>query len=172
MRIHELTKMTPTTALAAMTVALLSTAAYAMPSAIPYTGQLTYASGAPYEGTITLTVAIHGHSTATDLLWGPVEYTDVSVERGVFSVMLGDITDPSMDQVWLDDDTVWLQFSVGPQALTPRQQEILHLVFYHEMTIQEAAAIVKMPVGTARTHYERGKKNLRCWLGKRKEELL
>ena len=58
------------------------------------------------------------------------------------------------------------------KKLSPRQHEVLHLVFYHEMTIEEAASVVKMPVGTARTHYERGKKNLRCWLGKRKEELL
>lgn len=45
--------------------------------------------------------------------------------------------------------------------LSPRQQEVLHLVFYQELTIQEAADVLSMPVGTARTHYERGKARLR-----------
>jgi len=45
--------------------------------------------------------------------------------------------------------------------LSPRQREVLHLVFYQELTIQEAAQVMGMPVGTARTHYERGKARLR-----------
>lgn len=45
--------------------------------------------------------------------------------------------------------------------LSRRQQEVLHLVFYQELTIQEAAEVLAMPVGTARTHYERGKARLR-----------
>ena len=45
--------------------------------------------------------------------------------------------------------------------LSPRQQQVLHLVFYQELTIQAAADVLHMPVGTARTHYERGKARLR-----------
>ncbi len=45
--------------------------------------------------------------------------------------------------------------------LSPRQQQVLHLVFYQELTIQGAADVLDMPVGTARTHYERGKARLR-----------
>ena len=45
--------------------------------------------------------------------------------------------------------------------LSSRQQEVLHLVFYQELTIQAAADVLDMPVGTARTHYERGKARLR-----------
>ena len=45
--------------------------------------------------------------------------------------------------------------------LSPRQQQVLHLVFYQELTIQAAADVLDMPVGTARTHYERGKARLR-----------
>jgi len=45
--------------------------------------------------------------------------------------------------------------------LSKRQQEVLHLVFYQNLTINEAAAVLAMPVGTARTHYERGKSRLR-----------
>lgn len=48
--------------------------------------------------------------------------------------------------------------------LSRRQGELLHLVFYQDMTIQEAAEVLGMPVGTARTHYERGKARLRALL--------
>lgn len=49
--------------------------------------------------------------------------------------------------------------------LSKRQAEVLHLVFYQDMTIQEAAQVLSMPAGTARTHYERGKARLRSILG-------
>lgn len=49
-------------------------------------------------------------------------------------------------------------------ALSNRQREILHLVFYQELSVQEAAEVLGMPVGTARTHYERGKTRLRAIL--------
>jgi RNA polymerase sigma-70 factor (ECF subfamily) len=50
--------------------------------------------------------------------------------------------------------------------LSKRQQEVLHLVFYQELTIHEAANVLAMPVGTARTHYERGKSRLRLLLAR------
>ena len=48
--------------------------------------------------------------------------------------------------------------------LPGRQQEILHLCFYHALSLAEAAEVLGLPVGTARTHYERGKARLRQWL--------
>lgn len=45
--------------------------------------------------------------------------------------------------------------------LSPRQREVLHLVFYEELTIAGAAQVVGVSLGTARTHYERGKATLR-----------
>lgn len=53
--------------------------------------------------------------------------------------------------------------------LSKRQQEVLHLVFYQNLTINEAAEVLAMPVGTARTHYERGKHRLRALLGQSEE---
>jgi RNA polymerase sigma-70 factor (ECF subfamily) len=52
----------------------------------------------------------------------------------------------------------------GLAALPARQRQVLHLAFYEEMSLREAAAMIGVSIGTARVHYERGKKRLRQWL--------
>ena len=45
--------------------------------------------------------------------------------------------------------------------LPRRQQQVLHLVFYQDLTIEEAARLLGIGLGSARTHFERGKHRLR-----------
>jgi len=48
--------------------------------------------------------------------------------------------------------------------LSVRQQEVLHLVFAQDLTIEQAAAVLGIATGSARQHYERGKARLRALL--------
>ncbi len=55
-------------------------------------------------------------------------------------------------------------FRESLSQLPRRQQEVLHLVFSQDMTIQEASGAMGVSLGSARTHYERGKENMRKFL--------
>lgn len=50
--------------------------------------------------------------------------------------------------------------------LSARQREVLHLVFYQDLSIADAASVIGISVGSTRVHYERGKAQLRRLLGK------
>ena len=52
--------------------------------------------------------------------------------------------------------------------LPRRQREVLDLVFYHEMTVDQAAAVMQISCGSARVHYDRAKKRMREILGVRR----
>src|SRR5229473_1077638 len=56
---------------------------------------------------------------------------------------------------------VEIQLKEALGKLPARQREVLQLVFYHDHSIVEAAKVMGVGIGSARTHYERGKKQMR-----------
>ena len=68
----------------------------------------------------------------------------------------------AVSQLVSTEDTARLARALG--LLPSRQREVLHLVFYQELTIEESAQVLAVSLGTARTHYERGKARLRTLL--------
>ena len=57
--------------------------------------------------------------------------------------------------------------AAGLAALSGRQREVLHLVFYEQMSVREAALVMGVSAGAASLHYDRGKRNLMGWLEQR-----
>jgi len=46
------------------------------------------------------------------------------------------------------------------KRLARRQREVLELVFFQGMTIEESAEVMGVTVGSARVHYDRGKRRI------------
>lgn len=46
-------------------------------------------------------------------------------------------------------------------TLSERQRQILELVFFHDLSLRQAAEVIGIRLGTARVHYRRGKASLR-----------
>ncbi len=70
-------------------------------------------------------------------------------------------SEPVPPDAFISCDEANHQLRDALKALPRRQQEVLHLVFYQGRTIAEAATVLEISLGTARTHYERGKAKLR-----------
>jgi RNA polymerase sigma factor (sigma-70 family) len=107
-----------------------------------------------------------GRSSAKTWLFGVIRRTAVEERRRrIFRWRIHDSHAVQAPLTYSSDD------ALGDEPLVPalaqlarRQREVLHLVFYQGLTIEDAAAVMRVSVGTARTHYERGKQRLRTYL--------
>jgi len=60
-----------------------------------------------------------------------------------------------------EDDAELAALAAALPALSLRQREVLHLAFYQQLSLSQAAEVMQISVGSARQHYERGKARLR-----------
>ncbi len=84
--------------------------AQAPPNRIFYQGRLTNDTGVPLNGTYDIQFSLFDSASGGSRVWGPEVHSSVEVERGVFSVFLGESTslaDLNFGQQY------WLQMSVG-----------------------------------------------------------
>jgi RNA polymerase sigma-70 factor (ECF subfamily) len=110
-----------------------------------------------------------GRSAFKTWLFGVIRLTALDQRRLAFRrwLRLGPLSEaeerPDRRAAVLDDRCVEVRAALG--SLAERQAQVLRLVFYHGLTLDEAATAMGVSPGTARTHYERGKERLRSRLG-------
>ncbi len=56
-----------------------------------------------------------------------------------------------------------LFFAEALARLSERQREILQLIFYHDLSLNQTAQVLKISQGSVRKHYDRAKKSLALW---------
>jgi RNA polymerase sigma-70 factor, ECF subfamily len=122
-----------------------------------------------YVGVLDNGLRFDGRSTLKTWLFGVIaRKTRARVRRDRLRALLGithasriDLPSPATPP---DDDAVASERRERTQralALLPaRQREVVLLVFYHDLTIEEAARVMDVSIGSARVHYQRGKKRL------------
>ena len=60
-----------------------------------------------------------------------------------------------------------LFFSEALSQLSYRQRQIMQLVFYHDLSLNQTAEVLNLSPGSVRKYYDRGKKALADWFQRR-----
>lgn len=123
-----------------------------------------------YEAVLDGTARFDGRSSAKSFLFGVIRNKVRSQRRGRLwrrvlglEVVGGDAglsQEPSQGRR-VERDARRQMLKAAREKLSPKQREVVELVFYHDLTIEEAAEAMSIGVGTARTHYARAKERLR-----------
>ncbi len=115
------------------------------------------------------TATFAGRSSFQTWLFGIIRFTALEHRRRIGRELpFADIAEPespaqAADDMLIEAETVAaLREALG--RLPERQREVLHLVFQQELSVADAAEAMGVSVGTARVHYDRGKKRLRVLL--------
>jgi RNA polymerase sigma-70 factor (ECF subfamily) len=66
-----------------------------------------------------------------------------------------------------DDKLAKLFFAEALSRLSERQRQIMQLVFYHDLSLNESAEVLRLSPGSVRKYYDRAKKTLAEWFEKK-----
>ena len=107
-----------------------------------------------------------GESKLQTWLFAVIRKTAVSerrkhILRTLKSMAVPETRATAQAQINLERSEMRERFNEALAQLPARQRETLHLVFYQDLSLSEAAEVMSISVGSARRHYERGKKRLR-----------
>ncbi len=105
-----------------------------------------------------------GESKLQTWLFAVIRKTAISERRRQLLRSLSPIASPGSNAELESDferSEMQRRFQKALAKLPARQRETLHLVFYQDLSLSEAAEVMSVSVGSARRHYERGKKRLR-----------
>ncbi|NQT19224.1 MAG: hypothetical protein HQ592_05930, partial [Planctomycetes bacterium] len=107
-----------------LTIACVGLSYGAIPQFINYQGKLWDTSSStplPMDGQVEMIFRLYDAETAGDLLFGP-ETQNVTVNEGIFNVILGSATPGGIPPDVFDSPNVWLQVQAGGETLVPRQR--------------------------------------------------
>lgn len=97
-------------------------------------------------------------SKAKTWLFSIIRYTAIDELRKAGKVVS---LSESYDPIEIHEQIDATDYEAIIKCLPEMQREVILMVFYHQMTIAQSAEILQIGLGTARTHYDRGKKKLK-----------
>jgi RNA polymerase sigma factor (sigma-70 family) len=116
-----------------------------------------------YEALLDGSAKFEGRSSFKSFLFGLIRNKARSLRRKKRAgrlIALDFVDEPQVDAVGTEAmESVQIQAAIRQalRELSPKQRDVLELVFYHDLTIEEAAQVMGVGLGTARTHYKRAK---------------
>lgn len=102
------------------------------------------------------------HHTAMKSLRGTTRYLDDVAEETVSE----DQPSPE-EQAQVKDERRWVR--QGIQSLSPEHRAVLELVFYQELSLNEAAQVLNIPLGTVKSRLSYARTHLRGVLARTEE---
>jgi RNA polymerase sigma factor (sigma-70 family) len=110
-----------------------------------------------------------GESTFRTWFFGVVRRTAGEHRRNLFRRLsalwrvehFDAVADPTDPDAAIDGRATADRLRASLKQLPARQRQVLHLVFHEDLTVEAAAGVMGVSVGSARTHYARGKARLR-----------